>query len=153
MSSDFKIVNTEPVPMLSIREKVQNDQIKSKMGAIFGQLWMYMEKNKIQVAGPPYALYHEYDQNGTDMECGWPTIKQEKSEGNIMSSVVPAAKCVMTVHVGPYEQIMATYERMQEHIRKEGLKPKKLMWERYLNDPATVNDPNELITEIYWPIE
>ena len=48
------------------------------------------------------------------------------------------------MHVGPYEKIMVTYDRVQTYIRKKGLKPKKVMWERYLNDPATVKD--QLVT-------
>ncbi|HEY3420489.1 MAG TPA: GyrI-like domain-containing protein [Methanomassiliicoccales archaeon] len=153
MSSEIKIVEQTPVPMLSMREKIQNTAIKSKMGEMFGQLWMYMEKNKIQVAGPPFAVYHDYDQQTCDMECGFPTVKPEKGEADILSSSVPGGKCVMATHVGPYEKIMDTYQIIQEFMHKEGLKPKKVMWERYINDPATVKDQNELVTEIYWPID
>jgi len=153
MSPDIKIIEQEPVTILSIREKIQNSEIKSKMGEMFGQLWMFMEKDRIEVVGPPYAVYHDYDQTSCDMECGFPTAKPEKGEGKIISSTVPGGKCVFTTYVGPYETIMGTYELLQEFIHKEGLKPKKVMFERYLNDPATVKDPNELVTEIYWPIE
>ena len=51
------------------------------------------------------------------------------------------------------DKIMLTYEKVQDYMHKEGLRPKKVMWERYLNDPATVKDPDQLITEIYWPID
>lgn len=153
MPIEIKIVDREPVPILSIRERVQNSQIKSKMGEMFGQLWMFMERKKIQVVGPPFAVYHDYDPESCDMECGFPTERPENGEGIIMSSSVPGGKCVFATHVGPYESIMGTYELVREFFRKEGLKPKKVMFERYLNDPATVKDPNQLITEIYWPID
>jgi effector-binding domain-containing protein len=153
MSTDIKIVEQEPVPMLSIRERVQNSQIKSKMGEMFGQLWMYMQKEKIQVVGPPFAVYHDYDPESCDMECGFPTARPEKGEGNIVSSSVPGGKCVFATHIGSYESITTTYELVQEYMRKEGLKPKKVMFERYLNDPATVKDQDQLVTEIYWPID
>jgi len=153
MSLEIIIVEREPVTILSIRERVQNPEIKSKMGEMFGQLWMFMERNKIDVVGPPFSIYHDYDQASCDMECGFPTAKAEKGEGNIMLSSVPGGKCVSTTHMGPYEKITATYEIVQEFIRKKGLRPKKVMFERYLNDPATVKDPNDLATEIYWPVE
>ncbi|MGD0817517.1 MAG: GyrI-like domain-containing protein [Methanomassiliicoccales archaeon] len=152
MSSDIKIIEQEPVPILSIREMVQNTQIKSMMGEMFGQLWMFMEKNKIEVAGPPFAIYHDYDQQKCDMECGFPTTKPEIGEGNIISSSIPGGKCVFAVYTGPYDKIMGKYAEVREYIRKEGLKPKKVMWERYLNDPATVK-ADQLVTEIYWPVE
>ena len=153
MSSEIRIEEQEPVPLLSVREMIQNTRIKSKMGEMFGQIWMFMEKNKIEVAGPPFAVYHDYDQENYDMECGFPTTRPESGEGKMISSSVPGGKCVTTVHVGPYENIMVTYEKVQDYMRKEGLKPKKIMWERYLNDPATVKDPTQLVTEIYWPID
>jgi effector-binding domain-containing protein len=153
MSSEIKIVEQTPVPMLSVREKIKNAEIKSKIGEMFGQLWMYMEKNKIVVAGPPFVVYHEFDSENCDMESGFPTLKEEKGEGNIRSSQVPGGRCVMAVHEGPYDTIMATYERIQNYMRQHDLVPKQMMWERYMNDPATVKDPNELVTEIYWPID
>ncbi len=153
MPTEIRISEQLPITMLSIRERIQNIEIKSKMGEMFGQLWMFMEKNHVQVAGPPFAVYHDYDQQTCDMECGFPTVKPEKGEGNIVSSSVPGGKCVMATHIGPYEKIMETYQLIQEYMHKEGLRQKKVMWERYLNDPATVKDQNELVTEIYWPIE
>jgi effector-binding domain-containing protein len=153
MPIEIKIVDREPVPILSLRERVQNPQIQSKMGEMFGQLWMFMERKNIQVVGPPFAVYHDYDADSCDMECGFPTERQETGEGNIRSSSVPGGKCVFATHVGPYESIMGTYELIKEFIRKEGLEPKKVMFERYLNDPATVKDPDQLVTEIYWPID
>ena len=38
MPADINIIERESVPILSIRERVQNSQIKSKMGEMFGQL-------------------------------------------------------------------------------------------------------------------
>ena len=69
--------------MLPVREKIQNARIKSKMGEMFGQIWMFMEKNRIEVAGLPFAVYHDYDQENCDMECGFPTTKPERGEGYI----------------------------------------------------------------------
>jgi len=153
MSSAIQITDQMPTPVLSIRERVQNTEIKAKMGEMFGQLWMFMDKHGIQVAGPPFAVYHDYDQQTCEMECGFPTVKHEKGEGKISPSSVPGGKCVMATHIGSYEKIMDTYQLIQEYIRREGLQARKVMWERYLNDPEIVKDENELVTEIYWPID
>ena len=110
---------------------------------------MYMERGKILVDGPPFALNHDCDADRCDMECGFPTEKPEAGEELSSRRWSPAGKCVFATHIGPYENIMATYETDQEFIRKEGLKPKKVMFERYLSDPATVKDPDQ----IYCPID
>jgi hypothetical protein len=38
---------------------------------------MYMERNKILVDGPPFAVNHDCDADRCDMECGFPTEKPE----------------------------------------------------------------------------
>jgi effector-binding domain-containing protein len=110
---------------------------------------MYMERNKILVDGPPFAVNHDCDADRCDMECGFPTEKPEAGEGIIKSSLVPGRKMRFRHSYRALREHNGDYETVQEFIRKEGLKPKKVMFERYLSDPATVKDPDQ----IYCPID
>jgi effector-binding domain-containing protein len=152
MTQEIKVVNTETTHLLSVRETIRHDQIKSKLGEMFAKVWAYMEQNRIRVAGPPFVIYHDYDKETMDAECGFPTLKRELGEGDVKDSLLIAARCAMTVHHGPYESIMGTYEQLQKYMKENGLRPKKVMWERYLNDPS-ITKPEDLMTAIYWPIE
>lgn len=142
-----------PQTALAIREVVPNDQIGQKMGQIFGELMAYFGKSKVMMTGPPFALYHEFDKEKMDMEVGFPVNGPQRGEGRIKPCTLPGGKVVTATHVGPYERIVDTYMEMQKWIEANGHKPKKVMWERYLNGPDTVKDPSEYITEVFWPIE
>ena len=72
MKLDIKIIETKPEHGLSIREIVPNDQIGQKMGQIFGELMSHFGKNRVMMAGPPFARYHTFDSEKTDMEVGFP---------------------------------------------------------------------------------
>jgi effector-binding domain-containing protein len=153
MSSDLKVLDLMPVPIISVRVTVPNAQVKSKTTEIYDQLWGFTESNRIRIAGPPYCIYHSRDAKVTDLECGFPTYKEEKGAIRIKSSKTPGGKVLFGVHQGAYEKIGETYAKMREHMERNGLVPTGLAWERYLNDPATVKKESDLATEIYLSIE
>ncbi len=49
-------------------------------------------------------------------------------------------------------ELVRTYETVERWIKAKGLEPADQMWEYYLNDPTMVS-PEELMTEIIWPIK
>jgi effector-binding domain-containing protein len=153
MKPDIKIIQTKPEHALAIREVVPNAQIGPKMGQILGELMAYFGKSKVIMTGPPFALYHSFDSEKTDMEVGFPVAEPQKGEGRVKPCTLPGGRVVTATHVGPYEKVVDTYTEMQKWITAKGLKPKNVMWERYLNGPDTVKDQSEYNTEVFWPIE
>ena len=153
MNPEIKVIETKPQTAMAIREVVPNAQIPQEIGRIFEDLMAFLGKNKIVVAGPPFSLYHNYDDEKTDMEVGFPVSHTHKSEGRVKPCTLPGGKVVTATHIGPYDKVVDTYMEMQKWIGEKGYKPKKIMWECYLNGPNTVKDPSEYITEIFWPIE
>jgi effector-binding domain-containing protein len=56
----------------------------------------------------------------------------------------------VTVHYkGPYEQIEKAYLQIEEWLKKNNKQKAGPPIEIYLNDPATVKDKNELLTDVY----
>ncbi len=153
MKLDIKIIEIKSEQGLSIREVVPNAQIGQKIGQIFGELMAYFGKSKVMLTGPPFAVYHSFDNEKTDMEVGFPVAEPQKGEGRVRPSMLPGGKVVTATHIGPYEKLVETYTEMQKWMDAKGLKPKKVMWERYMNGPDTVKDPSGYITQLFWPIE
>jgi effector-binding domain-containing protein len=54
-------------------------------------------------------------------------------------------------HVGPYDKLMESYQKMEKQMKEQGLRPADHMWEIYMNDPEKTA-PAELVTELYWPV-
>lgn len=55
------------------------------------------------------------------------------------------------MHVGPYDALGETYERMAEWMRAQAIMPGDVMWESYLTEPRT-DDPEATRTSITWSI-
>jgi effector-binding domain-containing protein len=153
MKSQIKVIDIEPQSALAIREVVPITQIPSKMGQFFMELSVHFKKNGIVMTGPPFTLYHEFGKGMIDMEVGFPVSKPQVGEGMVKPCTLPGGKVVTTIHVGPYDKIEKTYSQMQQWMSEKGVKPKNMMWEKYLNDPQTVKDPEQYVTELFWPIE
>jgi effector-binding domain-containing protein len=153
MNTEIKVIEIEPKDALTIRETVPNALIPQKMGQIFGELMAFFGKSGVMAAGPPFALYHAFDEEKVDMEVGFPVVGLRSGEGRVKPCTLPGGKVVTATHVGPYDKIVDTYMEMQKWIEQKGFRAKKEMWECYMNDPDTAKDPSEYITEVFWPIE
>jgi effector-binding domain-containing protein len=153
MTLDIKIIETKPEQGLSIREVVTYPHIGQKMGQIFGEMMAYFGKSKVMIIGPPFAMYHSFENEKTDMEVGFPVAGPQKGDGRIKPCTLPGGKVVTATHVGPYEKLSEAYTEMQKWMAAKGLKPNKVMWERYMNDPDTVKDPSGYITQLFWPFD
>ena len=69
--------------------------------------------------------------------------------GEIGSSELPGGRVAITVHVGSYDGLSTTYQRLRDWIHAQGLEDGPGPWESYTDDPAEVDDPSQLRTEIY----
>ena len=72
------------------------------------------------------------------MEVGFLVAEPQKGSDRVKQSVLPGGKMVTAMH---------------KWMEAKSLKPKKVMWERYLNGPDTVKDPSEYIAQLFCPIE
>lgn len=152
MNDDVKLINTKAQPSLSIREKVKYEDIPTAMGRMYGELVVHMQKNKVQMIGPPFAYYHSWSNGEVDVECGFPVTASSKEDGRIRTFTLPEVRAVTSMHIGPYQTIMETYTKAENWIRSHGYEPADHMWETYLNSPQEV-PPEKLMTEIFWPIK
>jgi effector-binding domain-containing protein len=150
--SNIELTTTEAQNGLAIREKVRYTEIASTMGRMYQELAMYMQGKGIDIAGPPFAYYHSWTDQETDMECGFPVAGKVQGEGKISECTLPAVKAVVGMHVGPYNTVMQTYQAIEAWMKQNGHQPAKYMWESYLNDPSTT-PPEQLMTRVVWPIE
>ena len=151
MVAEVTIVQVIEVPTMSIRATVPNDKIGESMGEIYGELMGYVQKHGVNIIGPPFAYYHSFDMEKTDMECGFPVQKIGPEEGRVKGFRLPAGKAAKAVHVGPYDRLVDTYTEVMRYLEEKKIAPSSVMWEYYMNDPTTT-PPQELRTEVYWMV-
>ncbi|MBM3310189.1 MAG: GyrI-like domain-containing protein [Candidatus Aminicenantes bacterium] len=152
MEHDFKVVELKERPALAIRETVANADIPAKMRGFFVELWMFIKGRNVEIAGPPFALYHSWNDRETVMEVGFPVGPGAAGEGRIQAMALPGGKTVTGMHFGPYDKLQASYHEMVAWMKANGHEPAGKMWETYLTDPEMEKDPAKWMTQMFWPV-
>ncbi|HWI62616.1 MAG TPA: MerR family transcriptional regulator [Symbiobacteriaceae bacterium] len=99
-------------------------------------------------AGPCMTLYHDPE---FDPECSDTEVLVPVESG--AEQTLPAVKAATCIHVGPYDQVGATYGAIFDWVTGRGYKFAGPPREVYLVTPADVKSPAEYVTEIQIPIE
>ena len=106
--------------------------------------------------GPPMSAYFTWDPEGSmSFTCG-PTVAGDTTaaapEGEALGvRTAGGCKCVTVVHVGPYEDLMKTYNATFEWVEAKGYENRMPVVEVYENDPKEV-EPAKLRTKLCIPI-
>ncbi len=143
---------TQAQASITLREKVKVRDIAQAVGRMYGDIYSYMQKNGIPMAGPPFVYYHAWSDQEVDMTCGFPTEGEVKNDGRFEAFTLPSVRAVVAMHIGPYSDIVRTYTEVQKWMAENALQPAEQMWEIYLNDPA-ITPPEKLLTQIVWPLK
>ena len=153
----FETVKIDPRPMLYVTRSagMAPDEISGVMGEAFGAIGGFIGRAGVTPAGPPLAVYRDWDEGTGRMQIdvGFPVDEADtdKAEGKVKSGETPSGNALRAVHRGPYMTLRETYGDMQAHIKKVGMTVPALAWEVYITDPDKTPE-HELLTEVYMPM-
>lgn len=157
-----RIVELSPQPAVAAR--VQTPWAELDIGALFDRLIPEVAERVAdlggEIAGPPYARYHAFGPDGTDIELGVPVTApvpnlrrvSDAAPGEVAATELPAGPAAVTVHVGGYDRLSETYDRLRAWIAAQGRTLGGAPWESYVDDPSEVADEGSLRTEVVWPL-
>ena len=72
-------------------------------------------------------------------------------DGRFRPDALPGGKALVTWHVGPYDNLHATWKALRDTMEAEGYEGRGAPWEEYVSDCSSV-PPEEVRTRIVWPI-
>jgi effector-binding domain-containing protein len=159
---DARIVDLPPRPTVAVR--VQQPMSDLDLGQLFDQHLPNIADSLASLggtaAGAPYGRYHEWGNHHADVEIGIPVAAPvanlrplaECEPGEMCASELPGGQAAVTVHLGTYDKLEATYRRLHDWIHEEGYDEGAGPWESYVDDPAEVDDTSKLRTEVVWPL-
>jgi effector-binding domain-containing protein len=104
------------------------------------------------ILGPAFALYHGTPEESVDLEVGFPTDRAVRSEGGVSAGALPGGRVARLTHVGGYDQLGSSWERLRAWIDGQGLTPGPDFWEVYVTEPSPDMDPATLRTDLHWPL-
>ncbi|MDN3666445.1 GyrI-like domain-containing protein [Algibacter miyuki] len=118
------------------------------------KLGQYAAKNQIQIAGSPFIIYHNWDDENNAVMfsyCIPTTEKIVSEESDVLTGQLQPFRAVKTVLTGNYSNLKEAWEKAMSYIPENGLNVLEggTTLEIYRNDPAKTPNPADWITEIY----
>jgi effector-binding domain-containing protein len=59
-------------------------------------------------------------------------------------------KALHIEHYGAYDKVAEAHYAMDDYMKEKGLELNEIVVEEYVTDPTTVQDPSEILTNIYY---
>lgn len=137
----------------AVKKYCSTRTVGSEIQQGFTALMMYLGKEGVAPAGPPFIVYHEVidDQTAGDIEICMPVARPVAGDGDVYGMQLAGGAVATTVHQGPYDEIGPAYHTLTGWIQEHGHEIAGPPREIYLNDPRSVA-PEDILTELDFPI-
>jgi effector-binding domain-containing protein len=128
----------------------------SDLGQLFGEIFAYLGRHRINPAGPPIGIYYdeEFRERDADVEVAVPVTGAIPEGDRVKKRELPAVEemaCI--VHQGSYETVGGTYGQLMAWIEANGYRMVGPVREVYVRGPESGGDPSTYVTEIQLPVE
>jgi effector-binding domain-containing protein len=119
-------------------------------GTYFDRMYQRIDAEKLTMIGKPMTFYHnpEFDPAGIDTEFAIPIKEAVKGTRNL-----PGGLCAKSGLYGYFNGLRSVYVRLSEWVENEGYELADSPYEIYVVSPIEVAFPEDLITEVYFPIK
>jgi effector-binding domain-containing protein len=119
----------------------------------YGEIAKFMAQHKLRQAGVPVGIDGEMTATSFTFEPGIPIDRGDVTGTDTIQVVQSyAGKALQTVYVGPYDGLAAAYDKFRAFIAAHAYVAAGPSFSRYIDDPGNT-PPDQLRTEIYWPIK
>lgn len=145
-----ELVETQPMNILFMRQMLSSNDYALGYEHYFSRLYEKIATEKLTLLGTPITIYHshEYNPAGNDTEFALPIKEGVKGTRDL-----PDALCARSVLKGAYSELTSVYAQLREWIENEGYEWVNSPYEIYLTDPTQVAVPEDLVTEVYFPVK
>ncbi len=147
-----RLKRVEPQAVLSIRTVTTPEAIGPTIQSLLEQVWAYLNQQEHVTVGPAFARYHELGEAQVELEAGFPVAEPIPERSPILRRMLPACTAATILHEGAYDRLPEAYAALEAWIAGQRLKPTEPPWEIYWIDGQQARRPEELRTEIVWPV-
>ncbi len=133
------------------------------LGPLWGEVSAWLDGKGVTPAGPPMIRYLTTDMDkGLDIEVGFPITTTLTGDNRVSVVAGPAGRYAVTVHSGPYDDLVAATAELLAWAKKNGIVWQTSMidnvewwtgrFESYPTDPDKEPDPQKWKTELVFLI-
>lgn len=146
--NEIVVKDVEELKFISITYKGKYSDCGIYMGKLF------------KIAGSKIAgkVFNRYLDEGyeeiAEVEVCLP-VKKEITNSDVEYKVLPAGRVISTIHVGPYDEIGRSYQRLIDYCNKHSLTKNDYLRDIYIKGPGMIfrGNPQKYITEVQLPIK
>ncbi|MEE1032364.1 MAG: GyrI-like domain-containing protein [Ruminococcus sp.] len=140
----------EPVWVLSKKATIDVTQV----GVVIGQVFESIFKNGLQPAGPVMTFYwdREFHQENANIEVCVPVIGSDEKRNVEGVKLLSPGLCATCTYVGPYHKMGKAYAAVLKWMEEQQYQVASAPFDVYLSDPKQVTNPEEFVTQIWFPI-
>lgn len=147
-SSDPRIDTIDAWVSAGIRQVVPMAELSKAFSDTYQKVAALVGAAGGQLVGPAYGCYFGMPSDVVDLEIGF-GIDRAIESADLTVTEQPEVQAVVATHVGPYEDLSATYEKLMPWLEQQDLDLADHMWELYDSGPET--RPEETVTRIVFP--
>lgn len=151
MAYDVELVDLPARPTLVVRTRAPIERLPQALGPAWGAVMACAGKAGALPVDAQFVAYHNMDMRDLDLEIGFVFERPLAGDGDVVAGEIPAGKAVQCIHVGPYDQLGATYRALEAWMAERGLQHAGPAFEYYLDDPQDTA-PAELRTLVVLPM-
>jgi effector-binding domain-containing protein len=144
-----------PAPVLLVSEKssVNSNAIADAYMDGFARIAKFMAKNKLHQAGAPLGIDAKMTSSTYEFDAGIPVNRADAAGADgIRVAQSYAGKALKTIHVGSYDGLPKTNEKLLAYIAVHGYSQNAAIFSSFVDDPGQI-PIDTLRTEVYAPIE
>ncbi len=152
-SQEVTIQDTTPFTYAYMECKGSYQQIPAKINEFMQQFF----GQKLMPVGSFFSMYLNSPAQVKEEDLIWrlafPVAADDAVAAPLLKGECPATKIAVYLHVGPYEKLSEAYAKFVPFFEKQEYKPAGPCIEKYLDMNPLAVKPEELRTEINWPVE
>ncbi len=146
----FPGMNAMVIPMEGTME-----QISEQMGQLFPKLFAETGRQNLQMAGPPFAHYLDYDEETgfSHALLGLSINEPGISAGDILAREYTETKALIVIHTGKYDYLKNSYDALSEYALENEIELTGSAFEVYTKTMMETENIMEWKTLIAFPLK
>jgi effector-binding domain-containing protein/carbon monoxide dehydrogenase subunit G len=144
---------TAEINYLAIRGKAEEKNIGAFLGQSYQKIGAAMGKQKLQMAGAPFAIYYTNSSTAWELDAAIHVDKPGKADGEVKPGKINAGNVVVVHFFGDYSKTSQAHEAAHAYISAHNKTIIGAPWEVYVTDPGLEKDTAKWQTDIYYPIQ
>jgi effector-binding domain-containing protein len=151
-ASEPELVTIAPATTAVVRDVVPMAGLREFFDTSFRALGQTLADQGAAAVGPAFARYRGTFGDPVDVEVGFATDRAVHQDGAVAADTLPGGRVARVVHVGAFDGLGGSWERLHAWVADRGLAAQEQKWEVYLTQPTPDMDPRTLRTELNLPI-